>query len=164
MKAKTIFWKGLWAVIVVVAVWHFTGTFLRAGWSWSLAVFFGASFVLLFFFLMRKRKPAPNQLVLKMTEGDKKDDRTFKVLHERFKKSFPKSSSIRFDGFDATDELVWFYFQGKSDPSVYDLIMAQTHGCTIRKGSYFVSNAKSDCASFEGASAVELCESVPASA
>jgi hypothetical protein len=91
-----------------------------------------------------------------MTEGDPEDDQTFKKLDVCFKQHFPESGKIRFDGFDCDDNFVWFYFIGPDEGSVRQAVFPLLDGCTVRPGSYFVSNATQVFASLEDGHATLL--------
>jgi hypothetical protein len=144
-----------WSVLAVcfcLSTWWVARTYYQKNWGWPLAIAFGAVCSVVFIFLVRcsAGKPAPFQLVLRLADdkgADQEDDRTFKTLHERFKKQFPKSGSVRFDGFDTDGSFIWFYFLGPDETSVRRAVLSHIEGCRIRQGSYFISNASQPCAS-----------------
>ena len=76
-------------------------------------------------------------------EGEREDDETFDILHERFKQHFPgtgESEKVRFHGFDTEGSFMWYYFFGPDESAVRGAVLAQLVGCRIREGSYFLSN------------------------
>lgn len=92
---------------------------------------------------------APIQLVLRLVDdrgGDAEDDRTFKFLHDRFKRFYRIPNEIRFCGFDTDGRFIWFYFRGPSGPVTEREILSQLSCCKIREGSYFLSQATQDTA------------------
>ena len=139
--------RGLLAASLTVATWWFAKTYFRENWGWPPALVLGVVAAAVFAYVIRQfviGKPAPFQLVLQMADengGDKEDDQTFQLLHDRFRRLFPKSGDIGFDGFDTDGCFIWFYFRGAEEASVRDAILSQLEGCRIRKGSYFLSKA-----------------------
>jgi hypothetical protein len=142
----------LLAVIVAGMAWWTASTSFRQYYNWPLSLFFGALVGLIPIFAGRAAmadNPAPFQLVLRLADdkgGDQEDAQTFEALHTRFTQQFPKSGSVRFDGYDADGSCIWFYFLGADEASVRDAVFSQLEGCRIRKGSYFLSKATQPCA------------------
>jgi hypothetical protein len=160
MKPKIIRYSVL-GVIVTGWAYYAASTYFRQNWSWALSLVFGAIFVLVLVYGGRAAagKPAPFQLVLRLADdkgGDQEDDQTFETLHKRFKEQFPKSGSVRFDGFDTDGNFVWFYFLGPDETLVRQTVLSQIEGCRIRQGSYFVSNVTQPCAPPTGGTALLL--------
>jgi hypothetical protein len=141
----------LLTAVLAGGAWWFASAYFRKNWSWPLSLLFGAVAVLVIVYGGRRAagKPAPFQLVLRLADdkgGDQEDDRTFKTLHARFKQQFPKSGSIRFDGFDTDGSFIWFYFFGPEEDAVRHAVLPGLEGCRIRQGSYFLSKATQPCA------------------
>lgn len=157
---------GILGVLLAPIIWFMGSRYHHAGWGWPLALVFGASFVLCAAYLIRRTqgKPAPFQLVLRLANkkgGDTEDNKTFELLHERFERLFPKSSDIRFDGFDTDGSFIWFYFLGQDETSVSHAVLSQLQGCRIREGSYFLSNTnlRSKCYKSAGSEVLLLTKS-----
>jgi hypothetical protein len=139
------------AVIVTGGAWLAATIYFRQNLGWPLSLLFGAVFMLILIYMGRAAagKPASFQLVLRLADdkgGDEEDDLTFEALHTRFKQRFPKSGSIRFDGFDTDGSFIWFYFLGPDEMSVRQAVLSHLDGCRIRRGSYFLTNATQPCA------------------
>lgn len=142
---------GILAVCFCFSTWWVASNYYQKNWSWPLAVAFSALFSVVFICLVRRStgKPAPFQLVLRLADkkgGDLENDQAFYTLHARFKQHFPKSGSVRFDGFDTDGGLIWFYFFGPDESTVRGAVLPQLEGCQISQGSYFLSKATQPCA------------------
>ena len=125
--------------------------YFRKNWDWPLSLVFGVVFILIVIYLGRAAagKCARFQLVLRLADdkgGDQDDNQVFETLHDRFKQRLPKSSSVRFEGFDTDGSFIWFYFFGPDESTVLSALMPQLEGCRIREGSYFLTNATRRCA------------------
>ena len=142
----------LLVLLFLGGAWWFASTCFQEYWNWPLSLLFGAVSIGIFFYVVRQTtgKPSPFQLVLRLANnkgGDQEDNQTFKKLHARFEQQFPKSGSIRFNGFDTDDSFIWFYFFGPDEASVRHAVLSQLEGSRIRQGSYFLSKATQACAS-----------------
>ena len=138
-----------------LSTWWVASNYYEKNWGWPLAMAFGAVFSAVFIYLVRRSagKPAPFQLVLRLADdkgGDQEDDQTFETLHARFKQHFPKSGSVRFDGFDTDGSFIWFYFFGPDESTVRGAVLPPLEGCQIRQGSYFLSKATQRAAPNDG--------------
>jgi hypothetical protein len=139
-------WRSIIVVLLGISAWECASRNFQENWGWPMALLFGAATVGIMEYAGRAAagKPAPFQLVLRLANdrgGDRDDDRTFEILHERFERLFPKAANIWFEGFDADGTYVWFYFHGPDEVLVRRSILSQFEGCTIRNGSYWLSKA-----------------------
>jgi hypothetical protein len=161
MKIKIIR-RCLYSVVFAGGAWWSARAYFRENWNWPLSLAFGALTVLAIGYVISRwaaGKPAPFQLVLRLADdegGDQEDDQTFKALRNLFKRLFPKSGSIRFDGFDTDRSFIWFYFHGPDEASVRDAVLPHLKEHRIRPGSYFLSKATQPCGSPNDGSATQL--------
>jgi hypothetical protein len=151
MKTQGIIRRSIVVLFLGVASWFYAKTYFRPNWGWPLALAFGAVYILVISYIVRRAvgKPAPFQLVLRMANdkgGDEDDNRTFKKLRERFKSVLSGPGVVRFDGFDTDGRWIWFYFHGPDDQTVREAVLSQLQDCQVHDGSYFLSGATQTCA------------------
>ncbi len=136
--------------LLVLQAWLTADQYYFKNHPWPVALALGMGWVVLGALVIRQcqPKPAPFQFFVRLTSQGPdavEHERLLATLLDLFKRSFPRSNPVRFDGFDTDGEWVWFHFHGPGATGVSEAVLRLIAGLPLPTGAYFeaVSGRKS---------------------